>query len=42
MKSLHRPLATLLMLCLATAARAYDAPVSDPEAPGFCETAGGL
>jgi CubicO group peptidase (beta-lactamase class C family) len=36
MKRLHRPLATLLMLCLATAARAYDAaPVSDPEALGF-------
>src|SRR6266853_1061805 len=36
MKPLHRPLAILLMLCLATAARAYDpAPVSDPEALGF-------
>src|SRR5262249_9276930 len=31
-----RPLATLLMLCLTTAARALDtAPVSDPEALGF-------
>src|SRR5262252_8505823 len=36
MKPLHRPLATLLMLCLATAARAFDTvPVSDPEALGF-------
>jgi CubicO group peptidase (beta-lactamase class C family) len=36
MKSVRRPLATLLMLFLATAARAYDvAPVSDPEALGF-------
>jgi len=36
MKRLHRPLATLLMLCLSTAARAYDtAAVSDPEALGF-------
>jgi CubicO group peptidase (beta-lactamase class C family) len=36
MKRLHRPLATLLILCLATAARAYGiAPVSDPEALGF-------
>src|SRR5262245_51663147 len=36
MKRFLRPLATLLMLCLATAARAYDtAPVSDPEALGF-------
>jgi CubicO group peptidase (beta-lactamase class C family) len=36
MKRLHRPIATLLMLCLATAARAYDtAPVNDPEALGF-------
>src|SRR5262249_3455915 len=36
MKRLHRALATLLMLCLATAARAYDtAPVSDPEALGL-------
>ena len=41
MKRQHRPLATLLMLCLvapglATAARAYGiAPVSDPEALGF-------
>ena len=36
MKRLHRPLATLLMLSLATVARAYDtAPVSDPEALGF-------
>jgi CubicO group peptidase (beta-lactamase class C family) len=36
MKRLHRPLATLLMLCLATAARAYDtAPVSDPETLGL-------
>jgi CubicO group peptidase (beta-lactamase class C family) len=36
MKRLHRPLATLLILCLATAARAYDtAPLSDPEALGF-------
>ena len=36
MKRLHRLLATLLMLCFATATRAYDtAPVSDPEALGF-------
>jgi CubicO group peptidase (beta-lactamase class C family) len=36
MKRLHRSAATLLMLCLATAAPAYDtAPVSDPEALGF-------
>jgi CubicO group peptidase (beta-lactamase class C family) len=36
MRPLHRPLATLLMLCLATAARAFDTmPVSDPEALGF-------
>ena len=41
MKRQHRPLATLLMLCLvapglATAARGYGiAPVSDPEALGF-------
>ena len=36
MKRLHRPLATLVLLCLATAARAYDvAPVSDPESLGF-------
>jgi hypothetical protein len=36
MKRLHRLLATLLMLCFATAARAFDAaPVSDPEALGF-------
>jgi CubicO group peptidase (beta-lactamase class C family) len=36
MKRLHRPLATLLILCLTTAARAYDAaPVSDPEGLGF-------
>jgi len=36
MKPLHRLSATLLMLCLATAARAYDTtPVSDPEALGF-------
>src|SRR5215467_13032486 len=32
MKRLHRPLATLLMLCLATTARAFDTtPASDPE-----------
>jgi CubicO group peptidase (beta-lactamase class C family) len=36
MKPLRRPLATLLVLCLTTAARALDtAPVSDPEALGF-------
>jgi CubicO group peptidase (beta-lactamase class C family) len=36
MKRLHRSIATLLMLCLATAARAYDtAPANDPEALGF-------
>ena len=36
MKVLNGPIATLLMLCLATAARAYDtAPVSDPQAIGF-------
>src|SRR5215470_7440319 len=36
MRRLHCLLATFLMLCLATAARAYDAtPVSDPEALGF-------
>jgi CubicO group peptidase (beta-lactamase class C family) len=36
MKPLFRPFATVLMLCLATAARAYDTtPVSDPEALGF-------
>jgi CubicO group peptidase (beta-lactamase class C family) len=36
MNRLNRALATLLMLCLAAAARAYDmAPVSDPQALGF-------
>jgi hypothetical protein len=36
MKRLYCSLATLLMLCLATTARAYDfAPVSDPQALGF-------
>jgi CubicO group peptidase (beta-lactamase class C family) len=36
MKPLHRLLSALLILCLTTAARAYDiAPVSDPEALGF-------
>jgi CubicO group peptidase (beta-lactamase class C family) len=36
MNRLNRFLATLLMLCLTTAARAYDtAPVSDPQALGF-------
>src|SRR5262252_5842847 len=36
MKRPHRPLVTLLILCLTTAARALDtAPVSDPEALGF-------
>jgi CubicO group peptidase (beta-lactamase class C family) len=36
MNCLARPLATLLMLCLTTAARAYDtARVSDPESLGF-------
>src|SRR5260370_16106022 len=36
MKPLHRPLATLLVLCWATAAHAFDTtPVSDPEALGF-------
>src|SRR6266446_10234847 len=36
MRPLYRFSATLLMLCLATAACAYDiAPVSDPEALGF-------
>ena len=36
MNCLTRPLATLLMLCLTTAARAYDtARVSDPESLGF-------
>ena len=36
MKRLHRALATLSMLCLASAARAFDtAPTSDPEALGF-------
>jgi CubicO group peptidase (beta-lactamase class C family) len=36
MKPLCRPFAMVLMLCLATAARAYDAtPVSNPEALGF-------
>jgi CubicO group peptidase (beta-lactamase class C family) len=36
MKHLRSPLATLLMLCLATGARAYDlAPASGPEALGF-------
>src|SRR5689334_23483639 len=36
MNALHRSLATLIMLCLATAARAYDtAPVNDPQALGF-------
>src|SRR5262245_25183811 len=36
MKRLHRTLATLLMLCLATTARAFDtAPAADPEALGF-------
>jgi CubicO group peptidase (beta-lactamase class C family) len=36
MKPLHRLSATLLMLALATAARAYDiTPVSDPETLGF-------
>src|SRR5262249_19475625 len=39
MKRLRRLLATLLMLGLATAARAFDAaPVSDPEALGFSST----
>src|SRR5262245_31084576 len=36
MKRLHRTLATLLMLCLATTARAFDtAPADNPEALGF-------
>src|SRR5262245_35575998 len=36
MRRTHRSLATLSILCLATAARAFDAtPVSDPEALGF-------
>src|SRR5262249_41815459 len=36
MKRLHWPLATLLMLCLATTARALDtAPAGNPEALGF-------
>jgi CubicO group peptidase (beta-lactamase class C family) len=36
MNCLTRSLATLLMLCLTTAARAYDtAPVSDPQSFGF-------
>jgi CubicO group peptidase (beta-lactamase class C family) len=36
MNRLNRSLATLLMLCLATAARAYDVkPVSNPQALGF-------
>ena len=36
MRPLYRLSATLLVLCLATAARAYDiAPVSDPETLGF-------
>jgi CubicO group peptidase (beta-lactamase class C family) len=36
MKTVPCPLATLLMLCLATAARAFDTmPVGDPEALGF-------
>jgi CubicO group peptidase (beta-lactamase class C family) len=36
MKRFDRFLATLLMLCLSTAARAYDtAPVSDPQSLGF-------
>jgi CubicO group peptidase (beta-lactamase class C family) len=36
MKPLCRPFAVVLMLCLATAARAYDAtPVGDPETLGF-------
>jgi CubicO group peptidase (beta-lactamase class C family) len=35
-KRLHRPLATLLVFCCATTARAFDVtPVSDPEALGF-------
>ena len=36
MHRLNRHFATLLMLCLTTAARAYDtAPVSDPQSLGF-------
>jgi CubicO group peptidase (beta-lactamase class C family) len=36
MKALHRPLATLFVVCLASTARAYDtAPVNDPQALGF-------
>jgi CubicO group peptidase (beta-lactamase class C family) len=36
MKLLHCPLATLLIVCLSTVARAYDTtPVIDPEALGF-------
>jgi CubicO group peptidase (beta-lactamase class C family) len=36
MKRLHRPLATLLVFCCTTAARAFDVtPVSDPETLGF-------
>jgi CubicO group peptidase (beta-lactamase class C family) len=36
MKPLRRPLATLVMLCLATVAHAYDAkPVTNPETLGF-------
>jgi CubicO group peptidase (beta-lactamase class C family) len=36
MKHLHRPVVTLVLLCLTSAARAYDtAPVSDPEALGL-------
>jgi CubicO group peptidase (beta-lactamase class C family) len=36
MKHLHRPIVTLVLLCLTSAARAYDtAPVSDPEALGL-------
>ena len=36
MNCLPHPLATLLMLCLATTARTYNpAPVIDPEALGF-------
>jgi CubicO group peptidase (beta-lactamase class C family) len=36
MKHVHRPVVTLVLLCLTSAARAYDtAPVSDPEALGL-------
>src|SRR5262245_27225173 len=36
MKRPHRSVATLLLLCLATPARAYDqTPVGDPETLGF-------